>query len=119
MGVTSSDADVGPAGAASFADREDLPPGEQPGRRGPVSPAVRKQFPAEAYYWPHWTLVLPCSAAFAAGLIVASSLVSQPTNGFELARSAVAWSQADRAGQVVARTCPTSMPPIRCPGALV
>jgi hypothetical protein len=50
MGVTSSDADVGPAGAASFADREDLPPGEQPGRRDPVSPAARKQFPAEASY---------------------------------------------------------------------
>jgi len=46
--------------------------------------------------------VLPCSATFAVGLIVESSLVSQPTNGFELARSAVAWLQADRAGQVVA-----------------
>jgi hypothetical protein len=38
----------------------------------------------------------------AAVLIVMLSLIFQPTNGFDLAGSAVAWVQFDRAGQVVA-----------------
>ena len=87
--------------------REDLPPGEQPPRPTvePAArrPAARDKYPAEAYDWPYWAVVLPCLAAFAAaGLIVAWSLAFQPTNGFDLAGSAVAWVQADRAVQLAA-----------------
>ena len=66
--------------------REDLPPDQQSGRRDPAWLSVRRQFPAEAYYWPYWKVVVPSLVAFAAaGLIVAWSLVSQPVNGFDLA----------------------------------
>jgi hypothetical protein len=83
--------------------REDLPPDKQPGRRDPAEPSVRDKFPAWAYFWTYWAVVVPCLVAFAAaGVIVAVSLVSQPTKGFDLAGAAVAWVQADRAGQVVA-----------------
>ena len=82
---------------------EDLPPDQQPGRRDPAWPAGRRDFPAQAHDWPFGKVVVPCLVAFAAaGLIVAWSLVSQPTNGFDLAGSAVACVRAGRAGQVAA-----------------
>lgn len=89
--------------------REDLPPDEQPGRREPVDlarPAAQKRFPASYYwpdYWPYRTVELPCLVTVAAAsLFMAYSLVFQPTSGFELAGSAVAWVLADRAVQIVA-----------------
>jgi hypothetical protein len=83
--------------------REDLPPEQQPGRRDLAAPPVRDKFPAWAYFWGYRTVVVPCLVAFAAaGLIVASSLISQPTNRFDLAGTAAAWVQVSRAGQVVA-----------------
>jgi hypothetical protein len=61
-------------------------------------------------HWPYSRVVLPCLVAFAAaGLIVWHSLVAQPVTGFELARSAVAWVQADRAGQVLACLATTAL----------
>ena len=83
--------------------REDLPPDQQPGRRDPALPPARTGFLAEADYRPYGVVVVPCLVAFVAcGLIVAASLVRQPTSGFELARTAVAWVQTERAVQVVA-----------------
>ena len=86
--------------------REDLPPDQQPGRHDPVDPAARAAqdaADAEGSYWRYGTVVVPCLVAFvAAGLIVAASLAFQPTHGFDLAGTAVAWVQADRAGQLAA-----------------
>jgi len=86
--------------------REDLPPGEQSGLRYPVdhtASPVRDKSLVPAFEWPYPTVLVPCLVALAAaGLIVGSSLAFQPTATFELARSAVAWVQADRAGQVAA-----------------
>ena len=82
---------------------EDLPPGQQPGRHDPARPAGRRDVPAQGYDWPFGKVVVPCLVAFAAaGLIVAWSLVSQPTGGFDLAGSAVASVWVGRAGQVAA-----------------
>jgi hypothetical protein len=81
--------------------REDLPPDQQPGVRDLAAGAVKLS--AEPYYWSYWTVALPCLVAFAAaGLIVGCSLAFQPTEGFGLAGTAVAWVQAGWAGQIVA-----------------
>jgi hypothetical protein len=84
--------------------REDLPPDEQPRRRSdPVDPAAWGKYPAEPFYWPFWAVLFPCLVTLGgAGLMVALSLLSQQTTGFELASSAVAWVQADRVVQVAA-----------------
>jgi hypothetical protein len=81
--------------------REDLPPGQQPGRRDLAAGAVK--VPDEPFHWPDRAVAVPCLVAFAAaGLIVGCSLAFQPANGFDLAGAAIAWVQADRAGQVFA-----------------
>ena len=59
-----------------------------------------QRVPFRGNCWSYRRVVWACSVSFAAaGLIVLTSLIFQPTNGFDLARSAVDWVQAGRAGQ--------------------
>jgi hypothetical protein len=87
--------------------REDLPADQQGERREPLDHAAiaaEDQSLAVSYAYPFWSVVaLRCALVFiAGGVIVAWSLSSQPTSGFELARAAVTWVQVDRAVQLVA-----------------
>jgi hypothetical protein len=95
-----SSADRLPALDDGVLSGEELPPDPQSGRRGP----------AETYDWPFGKVVVPSLVAFAAaGLIVAWSLISQPTGGFDLSGFAVACVWIGRAGQVLACLATTAL----------